>query len=41
MADYYESKDDNAKALTYVTKAYELSGSDYYKQRMEQLGEKK
>ena len=41
MADYYESKDDNAKALTYVTKAYELSGSDYYKQRMEKLKAKK
>lgn len=41
MADYYESKDDNVKALSYVTKAYELSGSDYYKKRMEKLGAEK
>ena len=41
MADYYESKGDKAKALTYVTKAYELSGSEYHKERMEKLGSKK
>ncbi|MEM7085531.1 MAG: alpha/beta hydrolase-fold protein [Bacteroidota bacterium] len=41
MADFYESKNDKAKALVFVTKAFELSGSDYYKQRMKRLGEKK
>ena len=41
MADYYESKEDKAKALTFVTKAYELSGSEYYKERMQKLSDKK
>lgn len=41
MADYYESKDDKIKALTYVTKAFQLTGSEYYKQRMEKFSEKK
>tara|TARA_R110002050_G_scaffold139804_1_gene264381 strand:- start:3676 stop:4971 length:1296 start_codon:yes stop_codon:yes gene_type:complete len=37
MADYYESQNDIQNALAFVTKAYELSGSDYYKKRMEDL----
>ncbi len=37
MADYYESQKDYASALKYVTKAYEISGSDYHKERMEQF----
>ncbi len=37
MADYYESQNDTQNALVFVTKAYELSGSDYHKKRMEDL----
>lgn len=40
LADYYESQDDKANALKAVTKAFELSGSDYHKQRMEAFGKK-
>ena len=37
MADYFEAKGDFANALKYVNKAFELSDSDYYKERMEGL----
>jgi predicted alpha/beta superfamily hydrolase len=37
MADYYQSQNDNASALKYATKAFELSGTDYYKNRMEEF----
>jgi hypothetical protein len=37
MADYYEMQEDTANALKFVTKAYELSGSDYHKERIEKL----
>ena len=37
LADYYEAQNDNENALKNVTKAYELSGSDYHKKRMEEL----
>ncbi|MBE0663487.1 MAG: prolyl oligopeptidase family serine peptidase [Bacteroidales bacterium] len=37
MADYYESQGDLTNAVKYVNKAFELSGSDYYKQRIEEL----
>lgn len=37
MADYYESQNDLANALKYVSKAYELSGAEYYKNRMEEI----
>lgn len=37
MADYYERKGDFTNAIKYVSKAFELSGSDYYKQRIEEL----
>lgn len=41
MADYYEGQNDPINAIKYVNKAFELSGSDYYKRRMEELKEKK
>jgi tetratricopeptide (TPR) repeat protein len=41
MADYYEIQKDTRNALKFVTKAYEISGNDYYKQRIEGLKEKK
>lgn len=37
IADYYIAMEDQDNALKYVTKAYELSGSDYHKQKMEKL----
>ena len=41
MADYYESQNDNPNAIKYVSKAYNLSGNDVYKQRLEKLQAKK
>jgi tetratricopeptide (TPR) repeat protein len=41
MADYYERKGDFTYALKYVSKAFELSGSDYYMKRIEELKVKK
>ncbi len=40
MADYYEAKSDYTNALKYVTKAFELSGENEYKERMEGLKKK-
>lgn len=37
MADYYESETDIANALKYLSRAFELSGTDYYKKRLEEL----
>ncbi|MDN3644036.1 alpha/beta hydrolase-fold protein [Lutimonas halocynthiae] len=37
LADYYESQNDTENALKNVTKAYELSGSDAHKERLEGL----
>ena len=37
MADYYEAQGDLANAIKYVTKAFELSGNDFYKKRIEKL----
>ncbi|WP_075352202.1 alpha/beta hydrolase-fold protein [Algoriphagus marinus] len=37
MADYYEANDDPKSALEFVKKAYEISGSDYHKNRIEEL----
>jgi predicted alpha/beta superfamily hydrolase len=37
MADYYEAIGDLTKAVKFVTKAFELSGSDYHKKRVESL----
>ena len=40
MADYYEAQNDYINALKFVNKAYELSGGEYYKKRIEGLKEK-
>lgn len=40
LADYYVSQNDYKNALINVTKAYELSGSDYHKKRVEEYTEK-
>ncbi len=37
MADYYQSQNDTVNTLKYVTKAYEISGNEYHKKRMEEL----
>jgi len=37
MADYYLAQKDSASAVKYVTKAYELSASEYHKNRMMDL----
>lgn len=39
MADYYQSQKDNVNALKYASKAYDICGSDYYKNRMEAFKE--
>ncbi|MDF1572956.1 MAG: alpha/beta hydrolase-fold protein [Bacteroidales bacterium] len=40
MADYYEGQGDLSSAIQYVTNAYEISGSDYHKKRIEALIER-
>ena len=40
MADYYESQGDYANALANVTKAFELSGDEYYAERMKKIEKK-
>ncbi len=40
MAEYFESQNDKENALKYLNKAYELSGDDYYKERIEALNKK-
>jgi len=40
LADYYEAQGDYANALSHVTKAHQLSGSDYHGNRMKELQEK-
>ena len=37
MADYYERNGDIDNALKFATKAFEMSGDDYYKERIETL----
>ncbi len=37
MADYYESQKDYSNALKNVSRAYEISGDEYLKTRMEEL----
>ena len=37
MANYYERKKDNAKALEYAQKAYEISGSEQHRKKVEEL----
>lgn len=40
MADYYEAQADYENAIKYVTKAFEISGNDIYKKRIEELKRK-
>lgn len=40
MADYYERIGDNTNAIKFVTKAYEISGDDTYKVKIETLKKK-
>ena len=40
MADYYESENDKKNAIKYLNKAFELSGNEYYKQKVEELNKK-
>ena len=37
MADFYEAQKDYNNALKFVTKAYEISKSDYHKERLQKL----
>lgn len=37
MAEYYQVQNNKEKALNYASKAYELSGSDYHKERIEAI----
>jgi len=37
MAEYYESQNDKENALKCLNKAFEISGDDYYKERIESL----
>lgn len=41
MAEYYESQKEYSNALKYATKAFEISGSDIHKQRIEAIKSKK
>jgi len=40
MAEYYERNNDYKNALKFMIKAFEISGEDYYKQRVKELKEK-
>lgn len=40
MADYYERNGDEATAIKFVAKAYEISGNDSYKERIKALKKK-
>ena len=40
MADYYERSKDYKNAIKFVTKAYEISANEYYKERIETLKKK-
>ncbi|WP_178988721.1 alpha/beta hydrolase-fold protein [Winogradskyella schleiferi] len=40
MADYYEAQNDITNAVKYVTKAFEISGDDLYKKKIEELKRK-
>ncbi|ANQ51732.1 esterase [Flammeovirga sp. MY04] len=41
MAEYYESQNDKENALKYLNKAFEISGNDFYKERIDALNGKK
>ncbi|WP_158860248.1 alpha/beta hydrolase-fold protein [Lunatibacter salilacus] len=40
MADYYERNNDSENAIKYVTKAFKMTGDNYYKERMEAIKKK-
>lgn len=40
LSEYYESENNFTEALTYITKAYEISNSDFHKKRMEDIKSK-
>ena len=40
MAEYYESQNDKENAIKYLNKAYEISGGNFYKKRIEALNKK-
>ena len=40
MAEYYVSQNDKENALKYLNKAFEISGDDYHKKRIEALNKK-
>jgi len=41
MADYYESQGDYINALKFITQAFEINATEYYKNRMEEFKAKK
>ena len=41
MAEYYESQNDKQNALKFLNKAFEISGDNYYKERIESLNKKR
>lgn len=40
LAEFYESENNYSEALTYITKAYEISNSDFHKKRMDDIKSK-
>lgn len=40
MAEYYESQNDKENTIKYLNKAYELSGDNYYKEKIQALNKK-
>ena len=40
MDEYYESQNDKENTIKYVNKAYELSGDNYYKEKIQALNKK-
>ena len=40
MSEYYEKQNDSASAIKFLSKAYDLSGDNHYKQRIELLKSK-
>ena len=40
LEKFLKSQNDKENALKYLNKAYEISGDDYYKERIESLNKK-
>ena len=40
LAEFYESENNYSEALTYITKAYEISNSEFHKKRMDAIKSK-